>query len=83
MRHCVSTYGESCRRKHTSIWAVAVKNEREDVWKKAVTIAVDLRSKAIMEVRGKFNRFPTHAEKSILEKWAAKKDLKVPSYLRV
>ena len=83
MGHCVSTYGESCRRKRTSIWAVAVKNEREGVWKKAVTIAVDLHSKAIMEVRGKFNRFPTHAEKSILEKWAAKKDLKVPSYLRV
>ncbi len=83
MRHCVRTYLRLCMSGETSIWAMAIKDEGETVWKKAVTIAVDPRSRQITEVRGRSNRLPTQEEKSILERWAAKENLEIPSYIRI
>ena len=82
MGHCVLTYLELCTSGETSIWSMMVQDEGETVWKKVVTIAVAPRSRRITEVRGKFNRFPTQEEKSILERWATEENLKIPSYIR-
>ena len=81
MGHCVLTYLELCRSGETSIWSMTIQDAGETVWKKAVTIAVVPRSRRITEVRGKFNRFPTQEEKSILKRWATAENLKIPSYI--
>ncbi len=82
MGHCASTYLSFCIAGEISMWAMAIKDEGETVWKKAVTIEVELPSRRITQVRGRFNRFPTQEEKSILERWAAKENLRIPSYIR-
>ena len=52
LRHCVATYGESCRQRCCSIWSLGVHlGERR---KRMVTIEV--RKRAIVQVRGKSNR---------------------------
>ena len=68
MSHCVATYARSCHRRFSSIWSMETvdNNGRQ----KVLTIEVLLPQKRIYEVRGKANRLPTPAEKSIIEKWA-------------
>ena len=82
MRHCVSAYSSGCIAGRTSIWSMTMKDEGQTVWKKAVTIEVELPSRRITQVRGKSNRLSTDEEKRILERWAAKENLEIPSYIR-
>ena len=55
MGHCVYTYAKSCRNGSTSIWSLGVedgKGHRHRI----LTIAVDPRSRAITQIRGRYKR---------------------------
>jgi hypothetical protein len=53
MAHCVASYEKSCRNGNTTIWSLSarVNKTRSPV----LTIAVDPRTRAITQMRGKFN----------------------------
>ena len=80
MRHCVLTYLKLCMSGKTSIWSMAMKDEGGNSLEKTLTIEVELPARWITQVRGKSNRLPTKEEINILKRWAAKEDLKIPSY---
>ena len=80
MDHCVATYVDSCRNRRTSIWTMEIAGHDPRIHLsegKALTIAVDLRSRSISEMRGRQNRLPTTKEKRILAKWAAREGLSI------
>ena len=77
MKHCVATYADSCRNGRQSIWTVETVDYDPIARKgrKSVTIAVDLLSKSISEVRGEWNRKPTNAEIRNIKRWADQEGL--------
>lgn len=85
MHHCAGTYVDSCHEGRTSMWTMKPVSFDPMVNKpgesKGVTIAVNLPSKIISEVRGSRNRYPTNEEKHILELWAEKEGLRISSYI--
>ncbi len=67
MGHCVYTYAKSCRNGSTSIWSLGVedgKGRRHRI----LTIAVDPRSRAITQIRGRYNVLPSAKNKKNLER---------------
>ena len=67
MGHCVYTYAKSCRNGSTSIWSLGVedgKGHRHRI----LTIAVDPRSRAITQIRGRYNVLPSAKNKKNLER---------------
>lgn len=75
LNHCVASYASSCRTRRSSIWTMEV--ERFSGVKKLLTIEVNLRTRAIVQIRGKNNRLSNEKEQSIIRRWAAKANLKV------
>ena len=64
MKHCVGTYAKNCRAGKSSIWslhAVDESKERQPV----MTIAVDVKGKAVTQVRGRYNIAPVGKAKSV------------------
>ena len=64
MHHCVASYAKNCRKGNTSIWSLQAVNgdqERQPV----MTIAVDVRSKNVTQVRGKYNIAPVGKIKNV------------------
>lgn len=57
MHHCVSSYTRNCRNGNTSIWSLRAR-ELGRAEEPVLTIAVDPRSRAVMQVRGKYNILP-------------------------
>jgi hypothetical protein len=70
MRHCVASFAGMIERGITSIWSL-----RQDGGRR-LTVEVIPSARAIVQARGKCNRLPTNAEKSILKNWAAQNGLK-------
>jgi PcfJ-like protein len=81
MRHCVATYKEHCVRRQVSIWSMQVETQRGR--QRALTIEVDIPKRAICQVRGKCNRWPSANERAIVERWAAGEGLRVVDALRL
>jgi len=73
LRHCVASYGESCRRRYCSIWSLGVQFGQRR--KRMVT--VEIRNRAIVQARGKANRLPGEREWSLLRRWAAQEGLTI------
>ena len=53
MHHCVSSYVKSCRNGNTSVWSLSARLEKKRI--PVLTIAVDPRTRAITQARGKCN----------------------------
>ena len=53
MAHCVSSYVKSCRNGNTTIWSLSARVDKTRI--PVLTIAVDPRTRAITQMRGKFN----------------------------
>ena len=64
MRHCVSTYTKNCRKGTASIWSLQALDENKER-QPVMTIAVDVRSKAVTQVRGRYNIAPVGKAKSM------------------
>ncbi len=67
-RHCVATYEDSIMDGRCAIWTLRV--ERFGVVERAVTVEVRPRERAVVQARGKFNRFPNAEEAQVLALWA-------------
>jgi len=63
MGHCVASYGGTCA-EHISV-VVSVRRNGERV----LTIELDGRTKAVLQVKGRFNREPTAAESAVVAQW--------------
>lgn len=72
LSHCVGSYASSCYHGRCFIFSL-VKRENFNE-KRLITIEVDS-NRRIVQIRGKFNRFPKENEKNIIERWAKKEGL--------
>lgn len=68
MKHCVDTYGRDCRRGVCSIFSVRTREAGVAV--SHLTIEVHRRTRRIVQVRGRRNRYFTAASAPLLRKWA-------------
>ncbi len=78
LSHCVASYARSCASGHSSIWTMEMENHAG--LSKLLTIEVHLRSRTIVQIRGKRNRLPTQQEVGIIQRWAAEASLKITAY---
>lgn len=74
MKHCVSSYTNSCYRGVCSIWSLKLNGTE-----RLVTIEVR-KDSGIAQVRGKRNVRATEKEKSLVTRWALENDLKTSSF---
>ncbi len=74
MKHCVSTYAQSCYRGDSTIWSMTLQTAEET--RKVLTIEVTPRVMHIRQVRGLMNRLPNQNENQIIGRWAIKEGLK-------
>lgn len=80
LRHCVASYANSCAHRLTSIWTL--EKETNHGIQKLLTVEVNPRTKAIIQVRGRNNRLATQQEQGILRRWASKAGLKITAHMR-
>lgn len=80
MRHCVSSYSQSCFTGKISIWSM--KTEDEYGKNNVLTIEVLMSENLIRQARGKRNRLPTRKEGNILKRWARKEKLNIGDYVQ-
>ena len=79
MKHCVASYAHSCAARRTAIFTMEI--EDGSGREKLLTIEVVLRSRQVCQVRGKFNRYATPKELSMIKRWALQDRLTIASYL--
>ncbi|MEI6872511.1 MAG: PcfJ domain-containing protein [Verrucomicrobiota bacterium] len=63
MGHCVAGYDEKCFALASVILSVRLNGMR------VLTVELSRRSKAVVQVKGRFNREPTEAESAVIEQW--------------
>lgn len=66
MRHCVYSYIYMCEEGNCSIWSL-LKTENT-VLKNYLTI--EIQDNEIVQVRGKYNSYPTKEDNMIIKEWA-------------
>lgn len=79
MRHCVASYGDSCRKGHCSIWSL--ESLHLSNVSKHLTVEVRSREKTIVQARGKANRLPRADERRVLSRWAQQAGLRMANYV--
>jgi hypothetical protein len=77
MKHCVSSYARSCVEGRCSIWAMEAQSRIG--LEKCQTLEVS-RDGAIVQCRGRQNRYPTEPEISIVKRWAEYANLTISPY---
>lgn len=80
LHHCVASYADYCFSGETSIWSVQ-KQAQKDVAENRLTIEVDNKSKEVVQLRGKYNRYPEKDEIAIVRRWIAQENLKLSKYM--
>lgn len=75
-RHCVASLAQHALTGKRSYWSLRLDGRR------CVTIEVDNRRRLVMQVRGRYNRFPTDKEWSIVQEWVQVNGLQVPPHVR-
>jgi hypothetical protein len=73
MHHCVYSYAPSCWRGETTIWSLRMRLNHHE--KRMVTIQVDPRRRAIIQLRAKCNLRPGGRSREIIHHWAASANL--------
>lgn len=81
MHHCVASYAEGCVRRISSIWSLQI--ETRSGRHPVLTVELHLPSRTVVQARGKFNRWPTQAERAVLSRWARQERLRLPETLDV
>ena len=76
MRHCVVAYARQCETYRSSIWSLAVESANGQS-RRMLTIEVEIRSRRIVQVRGKRNRFPDARAAQVVARWAEQQGLHV------
>jgi hypothetical protein len=75
LHHCVATYARSCAGRRTTIWSLQVDSGHGP--HRALTVEVDPGERLIRQARGKGNRLPRAAERTVLEYWATREGLRL------
>lgn len=77
MRHCVRSYRQKCHDARSSIFSLRRTREKngETLKEWHLTIEVDRRSRRVVQVRGRWNRYGTAEEFGVLRKWANRSGL--------
>jgi hypothetical protein len=75
MHHCVGSYSWNCSSGKCAIYSMRVEDAAGNM--RGLTIEVDVHSRAIVQVRGKYNVSPNPADTRILRSWATREHLKV------
>jgi len=73
MHHCVASYAQSCARGSITIWSLRM-NDHTGNWR---LLTIEVSNKAVVQVRGPYNRMSTQQEHSIISRWAQKEGIKV------
>jgi hypothetical protein len=73
LHHCVASYAYRCWRGDSRIWSLRV--ERAGTMHHALTIEVDMRTRSVVQARGRANRYPTGRPLHLLYQWAARESL--------
>jgi len=73
LRHCVTSYAWNIGRRSLSIWSYAVDKE------KTLTIELHNSTKTVRQIRGDWNRLPTPAEMTWVQKWAKENGILIAS----
>ncbi len=64
LRHCVASYTHNCRNGKTSVWSLQVTNGHNKTFRLA-TIAIDLKTGRITQLRGKYNFTPAMSSRGL------------------
>lgn len=64
LNHCVVSYSDQCADGKTSIWSITAQKEGADEREGVLTVAVDVRSRAVTQARGRYNALPNQPPKS-------------------
>lgn len=72
MKHCIDTYGRSCRAGRCSIFSVRQEEmvDGKMISTSHLTVEVDRRTRRILETRGRRNRYVIARQIPLLRKWA-------------
>lgn len=79
MRHCVATYGHSCRHGLKAIYSLKVRSREGE--QRLLTVEVMVRNRQIIQARGRFNERCTELDMRILKAWATTARLTFGAYL--
>ncbi|MDB5096219.1 MAG: hypothetical protein JWM80_640 [Cyanobacteria bacterium RYN_339] len=75
MHHCVASYVQQCTAGHAAIFSVRQA-------KRKVTVEVRLANKHLVQVRGPYNQVPDGDTWAVVEAWARREGLAIPTYVR-
>lgn len=77
MRHCVASYGYSCREGLCSIWSL----DSTHLANVSRHLTIEVRERTIVQARGKANRRPKADERRVLSRWAQQAGLCLAGYV--
>jgi hypothetical protein len=75
LKHCVASYGRRCVNGDSRIWSL--RRRREGAARPVLTIEVDPRRRAVVQVRGLYNRAPMGRSWQIVQTWARREQLRL------
>jgi hypothetical protein len=75
LKHCVARYGRLCVNGQARIWSL--RRRRDGPPRPVLTIEVDPRRQAIVQVRGLYNRAPMRRSWQIVQSWARRECLRL------
>ena len=64
MNHCVVSYSNQCADGKTSIWSICAHLEGAEERENVLTVAVDIRERAVTQARGRYNASPNKKKRS-------------------
>ena len=73
LRHCVASYARSCAQGVVAIFSLKV--DGGGGFDRRLTIEIDLRSKRVVQARGRFNAMPQPVDERYLRGWASQRGL--------
>ena len=72
MGHCVVSYSDQCADGKTSIWSIGVQKKDEESRESVLTVAVDVKRRAMTQARGRYNMLPNKVPRSAQAQEAAR-----------
>lgn len=77
LRHCVASYRKKCEAGRSVIFSLRRHDHNRPGATPAsqFTLEIDRAKRRIVQVRGKWNRFPTELERSLISEWASRQNL--------
>jgi hypothetical protein len=64
MHHCVVSYSDQCADGNTAIWSICAQPEGQKEREGVMTVALDIKSQAVTQARGRYNAQPNKMPKS-------------------